>query len=88
MASTHHSLLSYKELYGEPANNPFGIVEAKQVRYYRAVYDTWRAKGVPLTVGKLHQNIMVDLSRPIGGIGVFVADKESASGTLQVHHSA
>jgi hypothetical protein len=31
---------------------------------------------------------MVDFSMPIGGIGVFVADKESASGTLQVLHSA
>jgi hypothetical protein len=45
-------------------------------------------KEPPLTVGKLHQNIMADFSRPIGGIGVFVADKESASGTLQVLHPA
>jgi hypothetical protein len=58
------------------------------MRCYRAVYETWRAKGAPLTVGKLHHNIMADFSRPIGGIGVFVVDKESASGTLQVLHSA
>jgi hypothetical protein len=76
MASTVHSYLTYNELYGEPANNTFGNVESRQLTWYRAVYEMWRATGLPPKVEKIHQNILAECSRTIGGISVFVADLE------------
>jgi hypothetical protein len=39
-----------------------------------------------LTVEALHQNILVNFSRPIGAVGVFIYDDESGTGRLKLLH--
>jgi hypothetical protein len=41
---------------------------------------------VYLPVAELHQHLLADFSRPIGDIGVFVADDESGTGHLKLLH--
>jgi hypothetical protein len=50
------------------------------------VNEIWRSNHNPLSVAKLHQNILADFSRPIGDIGVFVTDDESNTGRLKLLH--
>jgi hypothetical protein len=45
-----------------------------------------RATNAPLTVEALQQNMLADLSQPVGGIGIFVADNESATIILMFLH--
>jgi hypothetical protein len=39
-----------------------------------------------MTVEALHQNILTDFSRPVGALGIFVQDKSSATGVLNLVH--
>jgi hypothetical protein len=87
MAGVRPIALSYQELYGEPANDPFGSSEEGNEDCCRAVYDVWRTTTDPLDEKTLLQNILDDFSRPIGCIVVFVSDQDSPSGRLQLLHS-
>jgi hypothetical protein len=87
MAGMRTIALSYQELYGEPANDPFGSSEEGNEDCCRAVYDVWRTTTNPLEVKTLLQNVLADCSRPIGCIVVFVADQDSPSGWLHLLHS-
>jgi hypothetical protein len=86
MAVPHAIAITYRELYSEPANNPFGLDKPSQDSGSEAVYDVWRAASGALEVDVLLQNILADYSRPIGGIGVFVSDGSSSTGVLEVLH--
>jgi hypothetical protein len=86
MAVPHAIAITYRELYSEPVNNPFGIEEAGKDAGYEAVYEAWRATSGALEVDVLLQNILADCSRPVGGIGVFVPDGTSSTGVLEVMH--
>jgi hypothetical protein len=86
MAVPHAIAITYRELYSEPANNPFGLDKTMKDSGYEAVYDVWRAASGALEVDVLLQNILADCSRPIGGIGVFVSDGTSSTGVLEVLH--
>jgi hypothetical protein len=88
MAGTLPSSLTYKELYGEPANNPFGTTESKQLQCYRAVYKMWKEVGTPLKVEKLHHKIVADFICTIGGVGEFVASSSSATDRVSILHVA
>jgi hypothetical protein len=85
MAGTLHTPLNYKELYGEPTNNPSGILPLDQAECLRAVYEMWRATGLPCTVAVLYQNVLAGWT--ISGIGVCVPDEDSDSGVLWILHS-
>jgi hypothetical protein len=39
-----------------------------------------------MTVATLHKNVLADFSRPIGGIGIFIADDESSMGIFKFLH--
>jgi hypothetical protein len=82
MAGTRQVYTTFAESYAEPANNPFGVVEDDLEVYTRAVFEVFRAAGLPLDEAELLQNIQVDFCHPIGGIGVFVPDKSSPTGVL------
>jgi hypothetical protein len=86
MAAPHAIAITYRELYSEPTNNPFGMEEAVKDAGYEAVYEVWRATAGSLEVDVLLQNILADWSRPIGGIVVFVPDGTSSTGVLEVMH--
>jgi hypothetical protein len=86
MTVPHAIAVTYRELYSEPANNPFGLEEAGKDSGYEAVYEVWRETSGALEVDVLLQNILADCSRTIGGIGVFVLDGTSSSGVLEVLH--
>jgi hypothetical protein len=86
MAAPHAITITYRELYSEPANNPFGMEESVKDAGYEAVYEVWRDTAGALEVDVLLQNILADCSRPIGGIGVFVSDGSSSTGVLEVMH--
>jgi hypothetical protein len=89
MAVPHAIAITYRELYSEPVNNPFGIEEAGKDADYKAVYEVWKATSGALEVDVLLQNILADCSRPIGGIGgigAFVPDGTSSTGVLEVMH--
>jgi hypothetical protein len=66
MAGIRPIALSYQELYGEPANDPFGSSEEGNEDCCRAVYNVWRTTADPLEVKTLLQNVLADFSRPIG----------------------
>jgi hypothetical protein len=53
---------------------------------YVAVYEVWRSTHSPLTVEAPRQNILVDFSRPIGVVRVFIADDASGTGCLKFIH--
>jgi hypothetical protein len=53
----------------------------------RAVFEAWRSSTDPLKVEELHRNGVADLSRSIGCVVAFVADKDSPSGSLRMLHS-
>jgi hypothetical protein len=82
MAAPHAIAITYRELYSEPANNPFGLEEAGRDSGYEAVCEVWRATSGALEADVLLQNILADCSRPIGGIGLFVSDGTSSTGVL------
>jgi hypothetical protein len=86
MTVPHAIAITYRELYSEPANNPFGLDKTSKDSGYEAVYDVWRAASGALEVDVLLQNFLADCSRPIGGIGVFVSDGTSSTGVLEVLH--
>jgi hypothetical protein len=44
---THHAL------YDDPTNDPFDLDEETQERCYAAIYETFRATQVPLSVDEL-----------------------------------
>jgi hypothetical protein len=75
--------LTYSELYGDATMNHFGT-ETKAG--YGAVFHIWRVETRPPTVDIVLEDVVADFSRPIGGIGVFVEDDESATGHLEVAH--
>jgi hypothetical protein len=84
MAGTHP--ISYRELYSEPANNPFETNEEELEICTRAVFEVFRATGLALDEYELLLNIQADFCRPIGGIAMFVPDGASPTGVLQVLH--
>jgi hypothetical protein len=86
MAGTRRVYTSFAEFYAEPANHPFGVFEDDLEAYTRAVFEVFRAEGLPLDEAELLQNIQADFCRPIGGIGVFVPDEASPTGVLRVLH--
>jgi hypothetical protein len=83
MAVPIPSKLTNSELYGYATMNPFGT-ETKAG--YGAAFHSWRLETRPPTVDRVLEDVVVDFSRPIGGIGVFVKDDESATGNLEVAH--
>jgi hypothetical protein len=83
MAVPLPSKLTYSELYGDATMNPFGT-ETKAG--YGAVFHSLRVETRPPTVDRVLEDAVVDFSRPIGGIGVFVEDDESSTGHLEVAH--
>jgi hypothetical protein len=81
----------YEELYVDRASNPFVTDDKRVILCYSEVNEMWRSThNNPLSV--LWPNftntfyILADLSRPIGAIGVFVADDESDIGHLKLLH--
>jgi hypothetical protein len=48
MAGTHQVYTNFAEFYAEPANNPFGVFEDDLEAYTRAVFEVFRAEGLPL----------------------------------------
>jgi hypothetical protein len=74
MAGTLSTPLTYSELYSDPSKNPFGTEDERKEICYSGIYQVCRATSAPMTVATLHQDILADFSRPIGGIGIFVAD--------------
>jgi hypothetical protein len=78
--------ISYRELYADPTNNPFGMNEEELEICTRAVFDIFRAKGLALDEGELMLNIQADCGRPIGGIAILVPDGDSPTGVLRVLH--
>jgi hypothetical protein len=75
--------LTYSELYSNDTMNPFGT---KTKAGYAAVFNSWRVDARPPTVGKLLEDVVADFALPMGGIGIFVEDSESATGHLVVAH--
>jgi hypothetical protein len=75
--------LNYSELYSDDTINPFGT---ETNAGYAAVFNSWRVDARPPTVGKLLEDVVADFARPMGGIGIFVEDGESATGHLVVAH--
>jgi hypothetical protein len=75
--------LTYSKLYSEDTMSPFGT-ETKAG--YATVFNSWRVDARPPTVGKLLEDVVADFARPMGGIGIFVEDSESATGHLVVAH--
>jgi hypothetical protein len=65
MAAPLAIAITYRELYSEPANNPFGLEEAGRDSGY--VYEVCRETSGSLKADVLLQNILADCSRPIGG---------------------
>jgi hypothetical protein len=47
---------------------------------YGEIYSVFQSTQAPLTISVLHQNIMADFSRCVGGLGMFVQDGSSATG--------
>jgi hypothetical protein len=86
MTGTRPHNLTYCELYSDPANNPFGTSEEELEACTGAVYQVFRATGLPLAEDVLLQNILADFSRPIGGLGIFVPDGSSPIGVLRIIH--
>jgi hypothetical protein len=86
MTGTRPHNLTYCELYSDPADNPFGTSEEDLEACTRAAYQVFRATGLPLAEDALLQNILVDFSRPIGGLGIFVPDGSSPTGVLHIIH--
>jgi hypothetical protein len=80
MAAPPPTATTYGELYSNPALNPFGNKAENTLLCFSSVNEVWRSTHEPLSVEALHQNILADFSRPIGAIGVFVADDESGTG--------
>jgi hypothetical protein len=86
MAGTPPTPLTYGELYSDPTKNPFGIDDDDKEVCYSGMYQVWRATSAPMTTATLHRNVLADFSRPIGGIGIFVADDESPTNILKFLH--
>jgi hypothetical protein len=86
MAGTPPTPLTYGELYSDPTKNPFGIDDDNKEVCYSGMYQVWRATSAPMTTAILHRNVLADFSRPIGGIGIFVADDDSPTGILKFLH--
>jgi hypothetical protein len=73
-------------LYSDPVKNLFGLENEKKEICYSSIYQLWRATNAPLTVEALHENVLADFHRPVGGIDIFVADDESSTGILKFLH--
>jgi hypothetical protein len=53
MAGTHPITLDYKDLYDDPANNPFGVTGENREDCIQSLYEMWRAAMIPLKVESL-----------------------------------
>jgi hypothetical protein len=60
MAEIPHPFHSYRALYGDPANNPFGLDDETQERCYSAVFETFLDTHVHLSFDELLHNILAD----------------------------
>jgi hypothetical protein len=87
MTGTLSKPLTYSELYADPVRNICGTEDERNEVCCSGMYQVWRATTAPITVATLYQNVLADFSRPIGGIGIFVADEEPPTGILKfLHH--
>jgi hypothetical protein len=77
---------TYKTLYSDQANNPFGPDEEDQELCYGAIYSVFRSTQAPLSVAVLHKKILADFTRCVGGLEMFFWDGNSATGVLQLIH--
>ena len=78
------SILNYRELCLDPAQNPLGTEEELR----EAVAAQYAAWAPELSTDALREELLLDLGvRMGGGIGVMVDDATQPGGTLQVLHS-
>jgi hypothetical protein len=72
--------------YGIPSKDPFGLDKETQERCYAAIYETFRAVNVPLSVEELLRTIVAYFSRSVGAAGVFIRYGSSRSTRLELLH--
>jgi hypothetical protein len=53
---------------------------------YAAIYEVWCSTLNPMTIETPHQNIIPDLNRLVGALGILVQDAGSATGVLKLVH--
>lgn len=81
MAAMAH--LTYSELFADETKNPF--TGDKKVGY-KTVLSAYRPSNAPQASSTLLRNAVLDFSRPIGALGLFVQDGSTPGGTLHVLH--
>jgi len=76
---------TYLELYSDPSGDPSNV-NGSPAAGYTEIFERWRAVNNAPSSSDVHRDILTDFDSPIGGVGYFVQDPNSAGGVLKVTH--
>ena len=77
--------LTYKALFNDPSNNPYGSGDEAKAGY-AATYAHWRVEDNPPTPEAVQQETLVDFQWAIGAMGYFISTPGNPNGILHLGH--
>lgn len=87
MAALPPIIMSYADLYNDPANNPFGTSPDDRALGYASIFAFLRVNDRPPSANELEKEMLTEFHEPIGVIGTLVEDGTHESGILKCVHA-